>query len=253
MKIRFFGDSWYWAWYHNKDKMKSKQFKEYLTERFFRRGYQFRGVPALEMALHYFGYECENYCLSGSDFYKVTDDILTIPISDNAKYNVVLFSSLVRDPKVFITIYDFKNYDNFINKFNNDTIYLLKRIQNWAVKNNQYVIFVGGQSTLYKSIFNQAVNTKNMILLSECITSTLMGKPEPYKIFKLSSDFSHLVNETWNKQIVDAIYEDYNIFKNDVIGHPCHTPDTAHLNERGLILLADMIMNEIDRLEGDIK
>lgn len=241
-KIRFFGDSWYWCWY-TKNQLKSNavQSKFYNPDVF--------AFPAFDCFLNFLNYSCINHCAAGKDFYQTVDTITNITEHDDIIYNVVFFSSLVRRVNLKENLDKVTNYKNFIDNFNDGTIKLLQKIQDWAEKNNQQILLVGGQCTLYRSVFDKVPHKTNLHLLSECIISTLIEKDKPFGIFKLSNDISDNVDKFWDKRLVNQIYEEQQEFNTDANNKVFTFPDFGHLNLVGALFLADLILHKIEELQ----
>lgn len=243
MKIRFFGDSWYWAWYPP-NLIKSQALKKCLKND--------KGYPAMESYFNRAGINCVTHNRPGCSFEDTVNSIIRTTECSDIKYNVVFFSSHFRNrehEKEFNT----SNYKEFINSFNDQTVSILNEIQEWAEENKQEVFLIGGHSTLHKNVFDQVKNKKNLHLLSECIMSQFLSKEKPYGIFKLADDISSQVNENWDPELINHIYyntKEWNDQRDQM--HRITWPDHAHLNNTGALLLTDLILCKIEELEGKI-
>lgn len=244
MKIRFFGDSWYWGWC-------SHSLKSQMLTNLGKKGFPFFEYYLKELNIDYI-----THCVPGNSFSLTTDSILNINNDSDVKYNIVFFSSHIRrNRREWINEFDFFNYENFINQFNQKTILLLEKIQSWAEENNQQVFLIGGQCTLYKDTFSQLKNNKNLHLISECIITDLLPiqKPYAYGIFKLATDMTDHIDENWDSKIIDHLYEDISKFEKDKnITQVVTWPDSGHLNGTGILLLLDLILEKIEKLEEQL-
>lgn len=243
MKIRFFGDSWYWTWYPT-HLIKSQLLKNCLKNN--------TGYPAIEVYLNNVGIDCITHNRPGRPFYDTVDSIIKTTDHTDVKYNVVFFSSHFRNRR-HEKKFNLSNYKEFIDSFNTQTISMLSEIQEWAEENNQEVFLIGGHSTLYRNIFDQVKNRKNLHLLSECIISQLSLKEKPYGIFKLADDISNQVNESWDPELINHLYNDLKEWDNNLQHlYKVTWPDHAHLNNTGALLLTDLILCKIEELERKI-
>lgn len=243
MKIRFFGDSWFWNW--GAQTLKSSQMKKFVDSS--------GGFPIVEIYLKFLGIDCERHNRQGNTFLDTTQSILEQTDHNDVKYNIVFFSSHIRrNTEQWIDYFDFSDYNKFIDQFNTRTLYLLDEIQNWAEKNNQQVILVGGQSTLYKTVFDKLENNKNLHLLHECIISYFFNIIDgPYGIFKLATDITDFIKDDWHPGIINHLYEDIERFRLDDKTLYVSWPDKGHLNSTGSFYLLDSIFNKIESLENN--
>lgn len=239
MKIRFFGDSWYWSWYPT-HLIQSQLLKNRLKNR--------GGYPAMEVYLNNLGIDCVTHNRPGSDFENTVKSIVKTTDHTDIKYNVVFFSSHIRNYD-YENVFNMNNYKEFIEKFNNLTVSMLSTIQKWAEENNQEVFLVGGHSTLHKEIFDRVENKKNLHLLSECIVSQFVSKERPYGIFK-KADFTKEANKNWDPDLINHLYNDIKEWEDQRQGiYNVTWPDDAHLNNTGALLLTDLILCKIEELE----
>lgn len=260
MKIRFFGDSWYWCWFHE-EAFVSKTLRGML--------YNKVGLPILETYMNKLGIDCVEKCAPGNDFYQITEVITSSTDNEDIDYNIVFFSSLLRgkDPKEqnrleHLNIHD---YDYFMKKWDSDVIMLLENIQKWAEQYNQTVLLIGGQSTLEKRIFDKLSHKPNLHLLTECVTSSLVKRYQKlsnnynklkinqnFGIFKLAKDISYKADETWDPRLINHMYEDQQLWIDHVVtnGYLCK-PDDYHLNSIGVLHLTDLILYKIEQLKGE--
>lgn len=246
MKLQFFGDSWYWFWSH-RDVFKSKLVKKHI--------FQGSAFPALEAYFQYLGIECTHNNVPGESFYQVVDNVVKSVVDTNIEYNIVFFSNLIRGdfPNHKFNIH---NYDDFFKKWNIDIVILLKKLQTWADQNNQKILIIGGQSTLSREIFNSIEPKSNILLLSECISTDILKNylNQPLKknfgIFKLSTDFSYLVNEKWDRRLINQMYEEQEEWSNLVITNNLFGPDNVHLNSNAHLYLVDFLLAKIEKLEN---
>lgn len=249
MKLRFYGDSWYWSWFYTTT-WKSRSVKDLVVHT--------SGFPALKIYFKHLGVDCEHDNHPGTTFYQTVDRVVNSKIDPNIDYNIIFFSSLIRgdDPTHH---FDVTNYKKFIEKWNSDIVELLNRLQCWADQNNQKIILIGGQSTITNDIFQKINPKSNFHLLAECILTTILKEyyqdskiSKPFGIFKLSNDFSYIVNTSWDPKLVEHIYNDQKEWQNMSEGMNLLRPDTAHLNTTGQLFLVDLILHNIEKLERTI-
>jgi hypothetical protein len=236
MKIRFFGDSWYWSWFEN-DVIKSNALSKYE-----------RRLPILEWVLEKSGVTTMVYNEPGGCFRLTTNTIIeSTNDNEGTIYNVVFVSAPYRGDD--IKNHDTTNYDNFIQDWDSTIVTCLTQIQKWAIKNNQQVLLIGGHTNIPEKLLSSLEDRRNLHLLSECIVSELTGLKNIGK-FRFC-DFTHCIDDTYDKRLVDDIYEDS--AQVQPIGN-CNTilwPDKCHLNPTAMVLLADKILYKIEQLEGE--
>lgn len=237
MKLRFFGDSWYWSWYYGVFKSKSLN-KKLLNN---------AGFPALEAYFKYLGYESICYNSPGNSFVDTVNEVLATTEHTDIKYNIVFFSSHMRGFTYLNP--DVTNYETFIRQYNTITIKNLSNLNMWAKENNQEVLLLGGQGTLHKKVFDCVLDNKKIHLVSECIMSDLLSRNKPFGIFKLATDITNLVDNTWHYDLVQHMHKDITEWENNKDKVLFTHPDSGHLNGNGSLLLSDMIMKKIEELE----
>lgn len=242
MKIRFFGDSWYWGWMFEIPKSKTlKKIEETPPG----------AIPFFKVYLESVGIECVSHNCPGSSFFDTTDSIIKTTDHKDIKYNVVFFSSLMRrHHEQWKDQFDFSNYDIFISQYNSKVLDLLKKIQKWAEIHDQQVLLIGGQSTLYKYLFDRLEDNKNLHLIVQCAISKILKNADPvFGAFKLSTDMAEHIKMTWNTKIIEHIYRDIKNFQQDTSIKFVTWPDAGHLNAAGIFLLTDIILKKIEELE----
>lgn len=235
MKVRFFGDSWYWCWFPT-DSIKSNALNRYNTQ-----------FPVLNWVLNAVGIDTTTQNIPGQCFRITTKTIVeSTNDNDDITYNVVFVSAPYRNAD--IKLCDVTDYDKFMYDWNSTITKCLNEIQEWAHKNNQQVMFVGGHMELPRELFDTIEDSSNLHLLSECIISELLGLQNIGK-FRFC-DFGRYIDTTYDKKIIDEIYEDTKQLTN---GGPSTIfwPDNCHLNPTAMLLLADKILYKIEQLEGE--
>lgn len=246
MKLRFFGDSWYYTWYHGPDMfpIKSTKLKKKMVS---------HGFPIYELYANGLGIECINKTKPKKNFYQTTKDIITSVDNEGITYNIVFFSSLIRNVKETVEVYnyDITNKKNFLDKYRNDTIKSLEQIQEFAKTHNQQFIFIGGQSTLHRSVFDLVKEKDNLHLLVEDALSYLQQRSHPWGIFKLSDDFSYEITDDWDKDLVIQIADEQEKFLKLATKKWASEPDPKHINAAGAFVMFDMILYTIEKLEGE--
>jgi hypothetical protein len=247
MKVKFFGDSWYWAWFYPNSSWKSS-----LIRNKMKLPAPSGSFPAIESYFNYLGVECCHENCPGDSFYQVVDKVIQSQIDNSVDYNIVFFSNLIRRlPNDF----DYTNYEKLMLKWETDLLCLLEKLKSWAESNQQQIILLGGQSTLPERIFNKISPTSNLHLLTECISTTILKDylkkdvSENFGIFKLSNDFSNLITDKWDHKLINHIYEDQKSWEDNIVYKNYFFPDNFHLNTTGQLFLVDLILSKIEKLE----
>lgn len=255
MKLRFFGDSWYWSWFFNVS-WKSKEINSLIFNKF--------GFPSLEIYLNHLGIECEHFNFPGKSFYTTTMDVISlVKANPTVDYNIIFFSNLIRFSsfvKEELPLpFDVSNYDNFMYKWKSDVKNLLIKLDKWANSKNQNIIILGGHCTLPKEVFDSANLGPRVNLLTECVTTTILkeyfsynGLKSNFGLFGLSKDFSNNVNEQWDPKLVNQIYEDQEYWDTHITNLKIFYPDFCHLNAVSHVCLADLLLYKISKLKGEI-
>lgn len=251
-KINFFGDSWYWNWYG------PGVYDYELTSEIMKNNDSFRGefgntkINSLKFYLNELGFGVNVFNTAGYNFYQTTDSILKIEPTSDVLVNVVFFSNLIRLNNYFdFPVNDFKAS---MNKIEQDTINLLKKINYWAEKNKSFVFLIGGHSQLPIEFFKSAKCSPYVVLLSECILADLASKVIykktvlPFGMFKLAC-FTRHMDQSWDKKFVDVIYNDMDRFNRDKQLKLLTFPDYGHLNSLSSFALLDMIFDKVEKLQ----
>lgn len=239
MKLRFFGDSWFWFW--NPNQYESSVFRKHCVD-------GKKHIPIIEWYLTMLGIECVSNAAPGANLRQTTDLIISSSNHKDISYNIVLFSSPYRRDEILEL--DVTNYETFMRQWDAEIINQLKIIQEWAIKTNQKVILVGAHSTLYKTLFDSLPDRTNLYFFCECAISNLIGNAEPFGQFKVS-DFANLVNYKFDKRLVDHIYNDIDKFCTEPTIKALTYPDGVHLNPTSMLFLLDKILAKIENLEGE--
>lgn len=257
MNIRFFADSWFWTWY-GKHTFKSKDIKAWAESE----GFELHdALPTMDGILNRLGHNSISFVEPGINFYGIVDTVCDQTSHENIKYNVVFFTNLFRY-RDQIGSFDVENYDRFMEKWNVDVVVLLERLQDWAEKNDQQVILLGGQSTLSKEIFDCVKKKTNIHLLSECITHQILHEYFNHKdacsflngrkfgIFKLP-EFLSWITDNWDKRFLEKVYQDSMLWNETIVKHNIYSPDTRHPTVTGQLFFLDLLLHKIDVLEGE--
>jgi hypothetical protein len=239
MKIRFFADSWCWCWPFGRIPVKSKKI---LT---MKEGYT--GVPILKWYFDGLGITTKFTGRPGQSL-KDTECCILEVTDDFYDYNVVVVTSPYRMNQ--IKELNIGNYNEFIDQWNNETVTILKSINDWAVKYNQTVFLVGGHMTLSKDIFDKIGHTTHLHLLSECMISDLAGVDPKFGIFKFA-DFTEILDKTFDVDLVDHVWNDITTYDKNQTREFFTYPDYAHLNATGSLFLVDLILSKIEELQGE--
>jgi len=246
MKLRSFGDSWYWSWYYRKP-FKSLAIRSTL--------HQESGLPTLESFLKFYGVDCHTENEPGCTFYrtveKITQECSVDPVVD---YNIVFFSNLVRGDNWKNHTFDFTNYQSWMKKWKQDCYNLFVQLEEWSKRNNQKILLIGGQCTLPNDVLESLNLEPNIFVLAECVSYKILKEyakvsvNKPFGIFKCSRDFSHFADNTWDKQLVNEIYEDQHYY-DQTVNKEFLTNDYYHLSAIGHLYLTDIIIDKIEYLE----
>lgn len=239
MRIHFFTDSWAWCWPFGMTPAKSKKI---LT---MKKGYT--GVPVLKWYFDGLGITTKFTGEPGVSLKDIADAITNVAF-DFYDYNVIMVTSPYRMNQILDL--NVGNYDEFINQWNDETVNILKSINDWAVKYDQTVFLVGGHMTLSKDIFDKIGHTTHLHLLSECIISDLAQQDPKFGIFKFA-DFTDIVDHSFDEQLIDHVWNDISTYDENKLRRVFTYPDHAHLNATGSLFLVDLILSKIEELEGE--
>lgn len=256
MNFRFFGDSWYWNWIDN---IQSNALKK-LAKKHSRLPDHFsNNISGIEIFLNDMGHEVEVFNYPGKNFTETVELIEKTPVSIECDFNVVFFSEIFREAKLFGS--RVKNYEKTMDRYNNHIIDALVKLNEWAINNKQRVLLFGGQGTLPRKLFETALPKKTgfVFLCSECILSDIannyLDQPRNLRLgtFKFSN-WVNQINHRWNRQLVDEIHQDLEFAFNfrTQEGKIFMWPDYFHLNITGHLYFVDMLFNFIEKKFPDV-
>jgi hypothetical protein len=234
MKIHFYGDSWYWTWYP-KNCFKSNEIKKIVSEA--------DSFSFIEMLIKSFGHNIKNFSNAGNSFVATKNSIITTENSE-ADYVVVFFSSPVRGLEILN--YNTHDISQFMIQYNNVIIHCLNEIGKWATTNDKQVLLFGGQSTLYREVFDKCTHKENLHLVAECLVSSIEGKSPPHGDFKIF-DLDLSKADKWDPLLIDTIYTQYNKWNERAVKFTY--PDASHLNAVSTIYFIDLLFQYIENLE----
>lgn len=245
MHFNFFGDSWYWDWSYL-DRLSSK---ELCTDKPF----DFYGnvLPQL-------GHSVSNFCKPGKHPYQLFWDIKRKDVKPGI--SIIFYSHLMRyDPEtpsnnlegLYPYVHDYKT---FYQKKEEFELELLESLHNYSIKFNQHFYIVGGQAPFLIDVPKEYSKVK---ILSRDIVRTLFLNDHPYQkdllkpmgYFRLASDVTDLVDETWDKDLVIEFYDQIENFRDlsESLYKVYLWPDNGHLNTYGHTMLLDLILKELNK------
>lgn len=252
MHFRFFGDSWFWTWNYSSNGgypgFKSKEMPKLYDGKIDR-------VSMIQIILERLGHTVETFNNPGDPFTETVNIITrTAPKAD--AINVVFYSMDERggDLAKFLNKNKKDPYRVIENKIGFITEKNLNRLAKFAHKTNQTFYLAGGQSTLYKKVFNtiEEEYKDNMVLVAECIISHMQEfTKEPFGIFKLTdiigTNIPDNVEIDWEQMqpdVVNALYDQTNDWKK--IAHKFTIPDSAHMNATTTLFFLDLLFQHIE-------
>jgi len=241
MKLRFFGDSWYWSWFYPENEsghLKSKLLSNTC--------YNGQGFPILEVYLKYMGIDAINHCYPGFTFTDTVNSVVSKKAED-VKYNVVFFSSHYRRKD---TSLDITSYYNFLQEWENKTLDGLKLLDSWAKKCNQIILLVGAHSTLYKETIEK-VKSNNLHIVSECILADILSRKRPFGTLKFANDIVDYIDESFDKDLINHLYNNLTEIDKATDKQIFTHPDHCHLNPTGALFLIDRILHKIEQIQGE--
>lgn len=235
--IHFAGDSWYWNWYLP---FKSKELTQKMENH--------EGFPLVNYILNNSEYE---YSYSNKPGSPLKDSVERIPWEYNYDYIVLFVSSPVRHINK-AREFNVENYEQFMKNFQDEFVQSISMLSEKAQKINSRCLLVGGQTDMPRDLFEKAEN-KNLVLLSESILDDLsmgvLNNGGRRLTFKLATDWSHGVDETWDPKLVAHLFDDITFFseqtENGLLNKIMY-PDTGHLSPTSTLYLLDLIFDYIE-------
>lgn len=238
MRLRFFGDSWFWCWF-NPGQLKSNMLTKDSP----------KNLPVIEWYLKGLGVDCITHNHPG---YSFKDTIKTILSStpEDIKYNIVFVSFPCRNADIFNL--DVTNYSNFLERHDKIIVDGLIQMQEYATEHDQYFLLIGGHTTLHKELFESVPNLDRLYLVSQCIMSDLMGVNPPFGIFKLA-DFTRYITGKFDRDLVNDVYTQLESLDKHPDKQVLWWPDNSrHLNPSAILLLTDKIFCKIEEIEKEL-
>lgn len=244
MHINFFGDSWYWDWTPGGNWVNSKELINLSRLDFYKN------------LLSTLNHTSDNYCTPGSTPLDVIDVMhRNNPFKPGVSivfYSHAMRSNSVNNPKSLWN--HTTNYDKFKEKKQEFEINFIKELQRFSVKYKQKIYIVGGQAPFLSNVPKEFNNVE---ILSKDILFDLYKSHHTYDIdhkiggyFRLATDITHIIDETWDKDLVieayNHIYEYEELTNEGGKYFPYVWPDRGHLNNQGHLLLLDLIFKKIE-------
>lgn len=265
MHFNFFGDSWYWDWSPGGNFVNHPSLKNIHRFDFFG-----KILPEL-------GHTLSNFCEPGNTPYDIFEGHSAGPsfptkinkkeagFTDTVKpgISIIFYSSLIRQNSInnkYNLLNYVKDYNEFKIKKKETEINFLKSLQTYSLLYKQKVYIIGGHAPFLTDVPKKFYNVK---VLSKDILSTLYLNHHPYDInnhkiggfFRLATDITDAIDETWDKDLVIKIYDDIKKHETLTLGNypdggiyrSYVWPDMGHLNQNGLLLTLDLILKEIEK------
>lgn len=259
MHFRFFGDSWFWTWNYSEpigyNGFNSKAMKQlYETNDVGKQDC----ISIQKIMLEHMGHTVETHCHPGSSFNDTVNQITSTGPIPNV-VNVVFYSQDMRSVELakFLAKNKKDEYRVIENKLNFVTEKNLNRLAKFAHKTNQKFYLAGGQGTLLKHVFNtiEEEYKSNMVLVAECILSSVMSDVDVMGKFKLTDIIGEGNNVPpeaevdWDQMQPDVIDNVYNQLNEWDKYNSFTQPDKAHMNATSTIFFLDLLFQAIESLD----
>lgn len=281
MKFKFFGDSWFWSWHAAGTTLKSKSLTNLHNET--------SALSITQSLLKDLGHDVETFCKPGTSLAHTAHVITRLrdiespiekevwvifassdfriyggPPLENLNSESVNFGQLYPYPE-----WDLSDYHRFIDQLDSYMINNLKNIVNTVrlkreSGKNISVIFVGGQSSIPKHVYEKSVDSQSkeyVHLLSENIFNTIMAIPyekydsqvDNFPRFVFESDFLNIFDCYVEKHCLNSIdlrivnaMENADLYRENFLKINYQYiiyPDTVHLGWAGHVLFVDCLMD----------
>ena len=271
MKFQFYGDSWYWCWNFSTMRLKSNA----ITDGLYRAPYphikdcKSDCISFIEILLNRLGHESQHVCIPGQAFSETVARIISssyesvhnlgvngIPFDSTIDHHIVFYSGQMRgeELKRYLVTNRHLSYTKFEKQYYQETIDDLILLGEFANRVNKKYIIVGGQSTLFRRVFDQVPShlRENLVLLSECMLESIQCKhtglqPQPTGPFKLTDVTGSEMEVPWdiiNPNIVDNIYSHISDFK--MRYQHLTWPDGAHLGAGATVVFLDILFAHLE-------
>ena len=257
MKFVFHGDSWFWTWGYEATEettlIKSDSVKQWFTPGIYKDRPKDRigAISFIQMFLERMGHTVEHTNIPGNPFSTSITNLMEYKPDPHA-VQLIFFSSPYRGDqmKKVLESEPWENMAQVDAVVDAETIKQLSRLGAHANATNQKYFISGGQSTLFKEVFNrvQPELKKNLTLLHECILSrvapvcgTTFGR---YKFADFVGPEFDVMWESISPDIVNEIHDQTE--KVLRIGRPYTWPDASHMSVVTTLYFIDDLMCAVE-------
>jgi hypothetical protein len=257
MKFIFHGDSWFWTWGYDVPSLKHTQIRsKAITEWFTPNVYCYRPeevigcISFIEMFLERLGHTVEHTNVPGNPFATSISAAIECEPEPNA-VQLIFFSSPFRgeEMKEVLEREPWTNMAQVDEVVDAETVKQLNRLGAHANATNQKYFISGGQSTLFRHVFDRVEPElrKNLTLLHECILTRISPIGVGFGRYKFADFVGPEFNVNWEQvdpSIVDEIHKQLSTM--DTMGRPYTFPDTAHMNVLTTLYFIDDLMCAVE-------
>ena len=257
MKFVFHGDSWFWTWgYEATDRIsliRSNAIKDWFPTGIYkdRPDVRIGCISFIQMFLERMGHTVEHTNQPGNPFSTSITNLMEYPADPDA-VQLIFFSSPFRGDqmKKVLESEPWENMEQVDAVVDAETVKQLSCLGAHANATNQKYFISGGQSTLFKHVFNrvQPELRKNLTLLHECIISRVVPAGGPtfgrYKFADFVGSEFDVMWEEIHPNIVNELHEQLD--KMDQIGRPYTWPDESHMSVVTTLYFLDDLMCAVE-------
>ena len=264
MKIRFFGDSWAWIWFHDKNK---ELFKNILS---LEKSNYTSGVSFLKIILESMGHEVTIHNRAGTgpkDTKEVIRETLSNLSSSEDEYWVWQISCSLRNDKY--DSFDFSSLDGFLKSYDARTLEHLQEVNDMDIPDNIHICLMGSHTELPKRLFESISNKSNNLhymcrnFYKEMCTPDLGLNFQPQEIPNQLIDRFGRCSERFFNDYVFPYGDDYKDYFHSTVleffiecsKYSCPNniiswPDPGHLGFSGHVLLVEYVLKFIEDLKS---
>lgn len=256
MIFRFFGDSWAWtwSWAQDLDDFAPMLTSDAVKNALFTNVNEISDVISfLKLYIERMGHQNEDdFCYPGFGFKDtVHQRILKEYPTYSGTVNVVFYSDCLRNTEFDQFLVDNSTLPlaQLEKKLDNITIDLLNYVGRHAEETDQHFLFVGGQGTLYKHVFDQCDHTDRLHLITECAVWSCLSTdptdtPLRWKLTDLQRHETGPRYELYHPEVIDALYTQQNEW--GVRATLATWPDSSHMNPVAVLYLVDKIFKYVE-------
>lgn len=285
MNFRFFGDSWFWSWCPPQESALESKFP--LQSSTLNNFDRYNGaLSIIRMLLSSIGHSVDNYCIPGAGLQNTRRNFnnrSNFPENANPEVNVIFVSSNLREflhPDLPNTdmqyFFDLSSTDSFLEDYDRTVMSDILDMMKSTNRLNSTNIIVGGQQTIPKEIFNEALEKSTMEekykstwhLLSENLLVDLacnyLGGPDnnpmdrkefltysTQRFALLGNELKNVHEEDISVEVSDMLTESVERFS-EFWKFPNHFyatlmwPDHGHMGYTGQVLFVDYLLKFLE-------